>query len=241
LTARAAEEPAVAGDAAAQLYLQKCAGCPTVGGGKLTGPDLNQAATWPAPDLDPAIKRMEAKVGPLPDDQVATLRDLLKSSDVKERLKAEAERAAAAVAAKFDPPSADLGAQLFAGRKALANGGVACVACHSVDGTGGTLGPDLAGVYERLGETPLVSAVEKSNFKIMDAAYRDHAVTKQEALHLTKYFSTIAPGQPPARTSVPAAGLVAGIALAAVLGLMYRRRPSSLRRSLARRHSDVVD
>ena len=247
LTARAQGEPPApaapeAGDPAARLFVQKCAGCHTLGGGKLTGPDLNEAATWQTPALDQAIKRMEVKAGPLPDDQIAAIRDLLKAADARDRLKAESARAAAANAAKFDPPSADLGADLFSGRKGLANGGAACVACHSVDGTGGTLGPDLAGVYGRLGETPLVSAVEKSNFKIMDAAYRDHPVTTQEAIHLTKYFGTIAPGQPPAASRVPAAGALAGLALVAVLGLMYRRsRGTGLRKGLVRRHADDVD
>ena len=51
-------------DVAAQSYAQKCAGCHTVGGGKLTGPDLLPTRAWPKPELAAKIKLMEARVGP---------------------------------------------------------------------------------------------------------------------------------------------------------------------------------
>lgn len=243
--AQAPPQPAAAppGDAGAQLFLQKCAGCHTIGKGKLTGPDLNVAATWQPADLDRTIKTMEAKVGPLPDDQISTLRDLLKSADVKDRIAAEEAHAAAALAAKFEPGQYAVGAALFTGDKPLANGGTACIACHTTNGRGGTLGPDLTGVFAKLGEIPLQSACEKTNFKIMAAAYRAHPVTKQEALHLAKYLEGVATATPPARPPLPSGliGLGASVLVVGGLGLAYRTRSAGTRKRLIRRHRDVVD
>lgn len=229
-------------DAAARMYVQKCAGCHTVGRGKLTGPDLNVAATWPVPDLSRAIKSMEPKVGPLSEADLELLAGLLKDPAVKERIETEQGRAARAAAATLEPPSAEIGAGLFSGRVPLANGGAACVACHAVDGRGGNLGPDLTGVYQKLGEVPLASACEKANFKIMSAAYRDHPVTRQEALHLTKFLA--AAGAAGAARPEPPVGAYGAAAAAAALGaivIAYRGRSSGARRKLMRRRHDVVD
>ena len=236
-----ASAPDAAHDDAARMFLQKCAGCHTVGRGKLSGPDLNDSATWPVPDLSRAIKSMEPKVGPLPDDAVATLADLLKDPKVKERIKAEEGRVAAAPAAAFDPPSAELGAALFSGREPLANGGSACVACHVVNGRGGTLGPDLTAVFAKLGEAPLVSACEKANFKIMSSTYRDHPVTRQEALHLTEFFAVAAASPPAADPPVAGYGAAAALVGLGILALVYRKRAFGVRRNLLRRRSDGVD
>jgi ubiquinol-cytochrome c reductase cytochrome c subunit len=229
-------------DAVARTFLQKCAGCHTVGRGKLSGPDLNDAATWPVPELSRAIKSMEPKVGPLPDADVALLAEFLKDPRVKERIKIEEGRAARAAAASYDPPSAEIGAALFAGREPLANGGASCAACHVVNGSGGTLGPDLSGVHAKLGEAPLVSACEKSGFKIMSAAYRDHPVTRQEALHLTRFFATAA-GVRAARPDPPvtAYGAAAALVGLGILAFAYRKRASGVRRRLLRRRRDGVD
>jgi hypothetical protein len=112
------------------------------------------------------------------------------------------------------------------------------VACYLVDGSGGTLGPDLTGVYTKLGEVPLVSACEKASFKIMSAAYKDHPLTKQEALHLTKYFAAVAQVRVPrADPPVAAYGATAAVAGMAALALAYRKRASGIRRDLSRRRN----
>ena len=230
------------GDPAAKLFLQKCAGCHTVGKGKLTGPDLNESSTWQAPDLDKAIKVMEAKVGPLKSEDIVSLRDLLKSADVRDRLAAEQERVAKATAAAFDPPSPTIGAALFTGRTALAGGGVACISCHSAGGAGGNLAVPLDGVHAKLGETPLQSAIEKTSFKVMTAAYRNHPVTKQEAIHLTAYLGTLQPTTPAASTRLPLAGAVGAAVLFVVLGFVYGGRRTSVRQQLLmRRRRDGLD
>lgn len=229
------------GDPAAKMFLQKCAGCHTIGKGKLTGPDLNESSKWQAPDLDKAIKVMESKVGPLTADDVVLLRDFLKSADVRDRLAAEQERFAKATAASFDPPSPVIGEALFTGRTQLAGGGLACVACHAVSGNGGNLALPLDGVHAKLGETPLQSAIEKTSFKVMTAAYRDHPVTKQEAIHLTAYLGSLQPTAPVATTRAPLAGAIGAAVLFIALGLAYGGRRTSVRQQLLRRRRDGLD
>jgi mono/diheme cytochrome c family protein len=232
---------ATEGDPAAKLFLQKCAGCHTVGKGKLTGPDLNEAATWQAPDLDKGIKAMEVKVGPLANEDIVVLRDFLKSTDVRDRLAAEQERFAKATAASFDPPSPAIGEALFTGRTQLSGGGMACVACHAVSGSGGNLALPLDGVHAKLGETPLQSAIEKTSFKVMTAAYRNHPVTKQEAIHLTAYLGSLQPATTTTSTRVPLAGAIGAAVLFVALGLVYGGRRMSVRQQLLRRRRDGLD
>lgn len=189
----AAAAATVPSDPAAHRFVTSCAGCHTVGGGKLTGPDLIGVASWPIADLKGAIQRMQKYVGPLSDDEIQGLANLLRAGDVQERLKKEEARVAQSFAAKMAPPSASNGKALFSGATPLKNGGAACFSCHQAEGPGGTLGPDLAGVRLKMGEVALASAIEKSNFKVMEPAYRNHPVTKQESLDLARYLSTLDP------------------------------------------------
>ena len=183
-------------DLIARKFVQMCAGCHTIGGGKRTGPDLVTSIAWPVPDLKKGVKNMEKNVGPMTDETLDAFVALIKSPEVKQRLAAAEQQIAAMFAAKMAPASAELGGQLFRGTAPFANGGLACIACHAVDGKGGNLGLPLNGVHQKLGTTALVSAIEKAGFKIMEPAYRRHPVTAQEALHLAKYFETLNPKAP---------------------------------------------
>jgi cytochrome c553 len=217
-------------DTSAARFLTSCAGCHTLTEVKLTGPGLATASTWPAGQLKSAIKRMEKNVGPLQDDDVAALADFIKDGKAKERLAAEQEKMQARFLAKMAPPDATLGAALFAGSRGLRHGGLACCACHAVAGKGGNLGPDLTGICAKMGgKTPLISAIEKSNFKIMAAHYQRHPILTQEALHLAEYFSRIDPNAPVATAPIFAhAG--AGIAGLLLAGLtLYLRRQRATR------------
>jgi cytochrome c553 len=106
---------------------------------------------------------------------------------------------------------------LFTGAKGFKNGGLACAACHSVSGKGGNLGPDLTGISAKMGgSTPLISAIEKSTFKIMAPHYQRHPVTTQEAIHLADYFAKIDPAAPTASAPMfaQAGAGIAGLLLA---------------------------
>jgi cytochrome c553 len=227
VSTNAAAEPA---DASAMKFVQTCAGCHTFGGGKLTGPDLVVAAAWPKADLKANIKRMEEKAGPLGEEVMEQLAVFLKDSKVRERIKAAESAIALKYAAKLEPGSILVGREYFTGVRPFKNRGTACAGCHGVLGEMGMLGPDLRGVHAKMGETALISAIAKANFKIMDAAFRNHPVTPQEALHLAKYLGSLPPGAPPQQAGFPV--LAAGAALAAVslsaITFLYRRRANSL-------------
>ncbi|HSL83884.1 MAG TPA: hypothetical protein VLF66_14005, partial [Thermoanaerobaculia bacterium] len=160
-------------DLAADFYLSRCAGCHTIGEGELSGPDLAKA-----------VERMEKNVGPMTDEQVASQVELLKSEDVKQRLSAARERQVAEIAATLEPASPAAGEALFHGKRAFANRGVSCSACHKAGARGGNLAADLTDSHARLGEQALISAAENPGFALMRAAYASHPVTRQEAVHL---------------------------------------------------------
>ena len=210
------DEP-VAPDPVAARFLTSCTGCHTLTEAKLNGPGLATASTWPLDQLKTAIKRMEKNVGQLKDEELLALGEFIKDGKAAQRLGAEQAKMQARFLAKMAPPDAALGAGLFAGSQGLSHGGLACAACHSVSGVGGNLGPDLTAIFTKMGgATPLISAIEKANFKIMAPHYQRHPITTQEAIHLTAYLSTIDPKAPVAaspRFALAGAGL-AGLLLA---------------------------
>lgn len=217
-------------DVVALRFATTCAGCHSLSGAKLTGPELTPATGWPTEQLQIAIKRMEKNVGPMSDVQVAEMATFMQTPDLRERLKAAQDRIQAQFMAKMAPPDAVIGKGLFLGSVPLRNGGLACNACHAAAGAGGNLGPDLTGVFTKLGgQTPLVSAIEKSSFKIMAPHYARHPVTTQEALHLAQFFATLNPAAAvPVRASFLPLG--AGSAVALLVGLsLYLRRQRACR------------
>lgn len=248
----AAEEAAPAApqeDLAADFYLSRCAGCHTIGEGELSGPDLAPATEWPAADLMKAVERMEKNVGPMTDEQVASLVELLKDAEVKPRLSAARERQVAEMAATLEPPSPAVGEALFHGGRAFAQGGVACSACHRAGAPGrlrgGTLAADLTDAATRLGEQALVSAAENPGFPLMRAAYASHPVTRQEAVHLAAYLEEVDEETGDGRAAIAVApntaawigwgGTGAAALFLAAMVLLYRGRNRGVRARLVRR------
>jgi cytochrome c2 len=227
-----AGELAPPADPTASSFMLKCAGCHTVGGGKLTGPDLKDSALWSEKDLLPKIKLMEKHVGPLSLEEIHSFAQFLKDPQVKERIQAEQVRIAKADEAKYDKGDAKKGSAFFYGRVALRKGGLSCVACHNAGSWGGGLGLDLHQVFTRMGETALISAIEKGQFKVMDAAYRKHPISRQEAIHLAKFLeeaSKTKKGQDQGPMAVM--GGAWGLCLLGLGGvaIYYRRKPGGRR------------
>jgi cytochrome c2 len=234
-----AQEPAVANvDSAAKLFVSRCTGCHTIGRGTLTGPDLTAAIAWREADLTTAIVRMQEKAGPLSRDDIAGLIGFLKDPRVKERVATEEARIAQQFAAKLEPPNAEIGGRLFRGEKLLVNGGMACISCHRIGELGGgTLGVDLSGVFGRMGEAGLLSALEKAPFKVMSPVYRAKPLTRQEVLHITSWLKTM-DAQSSVRLTDPigpaAASVAAAFLVALVVGTRKAKRTSA-RGALAQR------
>lgn len=224
-------------DVEAALYLNRCSGCHTVGGGDLAGPDLAPSTAWPRPDLEQAVRRMQRNVGPMTEEEIGALVDFMKSSDISERLAAERERFEAQFRTQAEPGSMQTGRALFTGRIPLENRGMACVGCHQISLQGGTLAIALDGTFERMGETALISAIQQSSFRIMRSAYLNHPVTRQEAIHLTAYLEKGeigGTGTAPYPSPYVFGGGVAALALAS-MALLYRQRNRGVRQALLAR------
>ena len=219
-------------DLVAARFLTTCAGCHSLTGAKLTGPELTPASAWPIDQLKAGIKKMEAKVGPLSDDVVTDLAVFLKEPDVRDRLKVEGERIAALFMAKMEPADPGLGRRLFFGQTSLRNGGLACAACHVAEGQGGNLAVPLNGIFQKTGgELPLISAIEQAKFKIMEPHFLRHPVTRQEAMHLAKYLATLDPNDTrlprPMFASIGAAA--AALLLVGMVAMLKTQRVSRTR------------
>ncbi len=182
-------------DEQAELFVLKCAGCHTIGKGKLTGPDLIKSTEFPVEDLIQAIKRMQEKVGPMEEEEIKGYASFIKSTTVQERITKEFERLSKIAEAKLEPPDAKKGFEFFIGKKPLSNGGVSCVSCHSTREAkgwgGGKLGPPLTDVFKDFSKANLVSAIVNSQWKVMKDAYKDHKITQQEAVHIVAYLDSI--------------------------------------------------
>jgi mono/diheme cytochrome c family protein len=91
---------------------------------------------------------------------------------------------------------ADRGRDLFIGGKPLANGGPACIVCHTIHGSdraGGKLGPDLTRVYDRAGgANALVNRLSKSATPAMIAVHQQNALQEEEASSLVAYLQKTA-------------------------------------------------
>jgi mono/diheme cytochrome c family protein len=85
------------------------------------------------------------------------------------------------------------GEELFLGHRPLANGGQACIACHTVNRgearEGGRMGPQLTKVYQRLGGRAALSAhLWAPKTSTMQPTYRQHNLESDEVLALAAYL-----------------------------------------------------
>lgn len=223
-------------DGPAQFFSQKCGGCHTVGKGNLVGPDLVETASWKTDELTGTVKRMEKFVGPLSTQEVDALVKFLKDPRAAVRLKTEEQRAVAAAQTGTEPSSADVGRKLFLGTERFKNRGISCIACHRVEGHGGTMGADLTESFEKFGESALVATCEQPSYPVMKAIYRDQPITRQEALHVTKYLASLK-GTTASRPDPPVGqmGMLGAAAFLAGLMFFYRNRNTGVRSRLNRR------
>ncbi len=228
----------------AEIFNSKCSGCHTIGKGALVGPDLAAGKSWTENNLDAGIRRMQASVGSLSDEQIEQLKIYLKSTadskepagenEEKSELKPDLSEKVTGQTIDLKGGNALLGANLFHGRQAFQNGGMSCNACHTVNGSSGLLGSDLSNIGSKMNESALFSACKQTPFKIMKAAYAKHPISEQEALDLVKYFQSL-----PKETKKPMPlALCAGagsIVILLLLALGYRNRNSAVRKKLHRR------
>lgn len=252
------------GQETAQFFRQNCASCHTIGGGRLTGPDLKdvskrQTRSWlvnfvqnPTAVLSSgdayAMKLKEEARGavmpPIPGmtrDRADALLQLIESESALDRSQF---KGIVVSTEPFTERDIQLGRRYVLGTARLANGGAACIGCHSVRGTGplggGRLGPDLSRVYQRLGgDAPrknLTAWLTAPATPTMAPVFKSHPLASEEILALVAFFERSAQAGGESDASGSLAYLLLGV-IVAVCGLagmdaIWRSRFRGVRREL---------
>lgn len=244
------------------IYQVKCAGCHTIGGGKLVGPDLMGVTQRRDPQwlaqfiLDPEVlfaardpsasellkeyNNLKMPNTGLTEAEVTAVIAYLESVDGGETGASTPDSTGTNQGAPGVGDSST-GELLFTGQRKLSNGGTACQACHSVSGTGalggGTLGPNLTQVYTRYGENGLNASLTNIAFPSMAGIFANQPITPQERADLVAFLR-----EANQRNPAPAAltwvflgsSLVLTLILFALLLISWPRQKQSLSDRLRR-------
>ncbi len=262
--------PLGSGTASAQdtpdFFRQYCVSCHTIGGGRLTGPDLKnvlqrQKREWLANFMmdprgvidsgDPYALKIfeEARKVPMPNltgmtrDRVEKLLDLIEAESKLEKSQFKGLQ----ISNKpFTDEDRSQGRELFLGHRRLKKGGTACISCHSVQGLpalgGGRLGPDLTKVYERLkGRKSLSAWLVAPGTETMQPIFKTHPLEPDEIHTLVAFFEAHASEQPasPAvnRVTFLLLGLVLSCTLIFVFDSLWKQRFTGVRRALVEQYT----
>jgi len=190
-----------------EIFTTTCAVCHTVGGGNLVGPDLEgvsdrrdedwlirfvQHSTEVVASGDSvAVALFEEFFSvpmpdqPLTDDQVRAVLAYVQSD-------AAVTTVALEPVAEATEQQILLGQALFQGHSRFTNGGPTCNSCHEVTNDavigGGLLARDLTTVFSRLGGPGVRAVVGSSPYPVMQAAYREKALTDDEVTALVGFL-----------------------------------------------------
>ncbi len=264
LSAMATNTPA---QETADFYRQNCMSCHTIGGGRLVGPDLKdvdrrQDREWlirfilnPQAVInsgDPEALRLldEARgvvmptVAGITRDRANSLLDLIIAESALEK----SQFAGLQISDRpFTAADRMAGREYFTGTRQFANGGPACVSCHTIRGLGGLgggrLGPDLTKAYERIGgRKPLVAWLSGPATTTMKPIYAKHALLADEILPLAAHMEQAAQ-QAGEDTSVAATnflliGLSGTVFLLFAFDIAWRRRFRGVRGPLVSKASE---
>lgn len=204
--------PVHAQDASA-FFKQNCTSCHTIGGGRLTGPDLKDVTqqkdrAWlvefvqnPKAKIDGgdpfAVKlQQEARgvvmptVNGMNPQQAASLIDLIEAESKLPRSQFSGSQISDR---PFTPLDTATGRAIFTGDHPLASGGPPCISCHTARAIGGLgggrLGPDLTLVYERLqGRKGLGAWLVSPASATMQPVFKNRPITPDETLALLAFF-----------------------------------------------------
>jgi mono/diheme cytochrome c family protein len=250
----------------ADYFRQNCASCHTIGGGRLTGPDLKDVEqrkdrAWLARWLqnpkgmidagDPYAQKllqdsrgavMPTVVGMSP----ATANALLDLIAAESKLPKSRFAGTQISDRPFTSQDVAIGRQLFTGTRRLAGGGPACISCHTMRGlgglSGGRLGPDLTLVYERLqGRKGLSAWLMNPASPTMAPVFRNTQIQPEEILPLVAYFEDAAKkgGQDDSSALLNFFLLAAGVMVVGLVSLdaIWKKRIHGVRRQLVQRRA----
>ncbi len=243
------------------FFRLNCTNCHTIGGGRLTGPDLKNVAERKDRDWlikfmtnprsvvdggDPyALKIMEESrnvlMPTLPGmtrERCENLLDLIEAESQLEK----SQFVGLQISNKpFTEADRIRGRDIFLGLHSLEQGGVACISCHSMHDSpalgGGRLGPDLTSVYERLKDRKSISAwLMAPGTETMQPIFKNHPLSADEIHSLVAYFEASA-GESPFESSVSRVafllmGLAGATGLVFAMDVIWKKRFHAVRRPL---------
>ncbi len=255
---------------AADYFRQNCASCHTIGGGRLTGPDLKDVGqrkdrAWLVQWLqnpravvdsgDPYAQKLlqdsrgvvMPTVGGMNPAVANSLLDLI---DAESKLPKSHFAGAQISDRPFTAQDVVVGREIFTGRRRLVGGGPPCVSCHTMRGlgglSGGRLGPDLTLVYERLqGRKGLSAWLTNPTSPTMAPVFRAAPIQGDEILPLVAYFEDSARkgGQDDSSAVLNFFLLGAGVMVIGLVSLdaIWKKRIHGVRRQLIERRSRVEE
>jgi len=249
------------GQEAAAFFRQNCHNCHTIGGGRLTGPDLKDVTQrkdrlWLEqfvlnPKLaidsgDPyAVQLLQEARGVVMPNVVgltpARVQALLDLIEAESKLEKSQFVGLQISNRPFTPAEIAEGRDLFLGNRRLASGGASCVSCHTLKGIGGLgggkLGPDLTRVYERLhGRRGLAAWLLAPASPTMQPIFKTSPLQTEEVLPLVALLEDSARQGGESDSTAQFNFLLLGLG-GAVLGLLafdaiWKRRFRAVRRPL---------
>lgn len=201
----------------AAYFRRNCFSCHTIGGGRLTGPDLKDVSQrkdreWlerfivnPKTVIDSgdpyALQLAQESrgvimptVSGMTRERARALLDLIEAESALEK----SQFVGLQISDRpFTREEVSEGWALFRGEKKLAAAGSSCISCHTLKGArglgGGRLGPDLTRVYERLqGRKGLAAWMMSPATPTMQALFRDKPLANEEILPLVALFEDAA-------------------------------------------------
>lgn len=257
--------PAAADDAVLNDFRQNCFSCHTVGGGRLTGPDLKDVSkrrsrVWllnfvqgpkkmiDSGDADAVRLRDEFRGVVMPDISGMTqarAEALLALVDAESKLEKSKFRGLSLIDRPLTAADVAAGRALFSGTERLKNGAPACFSCHSIGGLGGpfgggALGPDLTEAISRLGgDKALAAWLVAPVTPVMRPVFQRQPLHESEILPLVAYLKDAVQTQRPtgAQSRLPflITGIGGGILLLIGFDSVWKGRFRSVRRRMVAR------
>ncbi|MDZ7288935.1 MAG: cytochrome c [candidate division KSB1 bacterium] len=242
-------------------FRANCMSCHTIGGGRLTGPDLKNVTqrkdrAWlvqfiqdPKSFIDAgdpyAVELFKAARGvvmpALPGMTKARAEALLTLIAAESKLEKSQFAGVQISERPFTPQDVETGRRIFLGTVSLKNGGPACISCHAVQGIklfgGGTLAPDLTTVFERYqGRKTLATWLSAPATPTMGSVYKQYQLDGEEILALVAYFQNTLARNPvdpsTARLNFILIGLAGALLVIGFFDMIWNKRLRSVRRAL---------
>lgn len=253
--------PTLMGQEAADFFRQNCTSCHTIGGGRLTGPDLKGVGQRADRDWfvrflvnpqavvdrgDPYAQKIvqEARGVVMPTISGMTparAEALLDLIDAESKLDKSQFMGVQITDRPFTAAEIQAGRQIFRGEHALKNKGPACISCHTARDlgglSGGQLGPDLTRAFERLeGRKTLAAWLSAPATPTMAPIFKKHPLDSEEILPLIAYLENQASGGGEDMSSGKLTFLLIGLGGAGLMlvlfDLAWRTRFRSVRKQL---------